>query len=862
MPLSEVQLDAIAEAQRVLANVGLTTADLVDHDILEIPSRTVSHSTACSPVLGSLYRPPPARTFTAEELRLGLDQINRETYVSALVDHPLGSIVEYPETASRAGVGIAHCFCVEPSNFLRPEANFQYSLGDSHGGKRGKFCGRLLTDQSGAAVSCSLLKMSCKGLKYCSGRSLPPLPQPTLELDSITQAKREVFFKTIAFYCTLVEKGCAFELKDTGDADVSAVEDTSDDSESESRDDSDTEVSTSRKRDRRFRTAKGRTCKGTLEMRQDEFGRSFIQCEHRTQADTAHLILRTLDEFDLDYLRALLHDNPSAIHEREEVARQFGYGPRAPCSYTAPPSAQKDFCPYWHRISGKLARGVLQRNVGNCDAKFDIYTPDDLSACSQVVVICRNPHSHHAPDPVTTPPPLLDLFRSLLLELDWKLADATPRKLMLDSGFMAGFRRSLGWNKPFDPPLAALHPSLGNLDHVRRYIDELRHVLFPMGTDFEGAQLLAAQHSELPEAEQYVRCAEIHAIEGGKPFYLVICMLRSMSARLMRAKKLSLDTAFKRVNGKWQEFEMETWDLDGMKSVIGTRAFTTSQSAQAHLILFTRIFEIAQADTGIPCRFRHIHGDGFELWIADSHKGQSLGAGMFCQQLCANLGDIYCPIEPTRLLRTLNPYEQASRFLRYCTTHYVRNVDKIRPYITTKVRNAMLSLSSSQSHPDFEGALRTIENGGPKANAWLKDKISGNKCALPALYQPASLIPLEIWKSAPSTTNGNEQAHRNINRDGVNLTMLGAIMRGMQYDARAIGSLELYSTKGIYSRDQISTHFRRLQCSLNRHGLVQARVAARSATVEEPTAETSDSRVPTTRASQTHSKGGKKQCCN
>ncbi|KAJ7648009.1 hypothetical protein FB45DRAFT_1102588 [Roridomyces roridus] len=303
---------------------------------------------------------------------------------------------------------------------------------------------------------------------------------------------------------------------------------------------------------------------------------------------------------------------------------------------------------------------------------------------------------------------------------------------------------------------------------------------------------------------------------------------------------------------------METWDLDGMKSVIGTRAFTTSQSAQAHLILFTRIFEIAQADTGIPCRFRHIHGDGFELWIADSHKGQSLGAGMFCQQLCANLGDIYCPIEPTRLLRTLNPYEQASRFLRYCTTHYVRNVDKIRPYITTKVRNAMLSLSSSQSHPDFEGALRTIENGGPKAKACLKDKISGNKCALPALYQPASLIPLEIWKSAPSTTNGNEQAHRNINRDGVNLTMLGAIMRGMQYDARAIGSLELYSTKGIYSRDQISTHFRRLQRSLNRHGLVQARVAARSATVEEPTAETSDSRVPTTRASQTRSKGGKK----
>jgi hypothetical protein len=106
----------------------------------------------------------------------------------------------------------------------------------------------------------------------------------------------------------------------------------------------------------------------------------------------------------------------------------------------------------------------------------------------------------------------------------------------------------------------------------------------------------------------------------------------------------------------------------------------------------------------------------------------------------------------------------------------------------------MLSLSSSQTHPDLDAAFQIIENGGRKAKglsfffgyfigsyalyqlAWLKDKRIGSKFAIPALYQPASLIPLEIWKSAPSTTNGNEQAHRNINRDGVNLTMLGGIM--------------------------------------------------------------------------------------
>ncbi|KAJ7769144.1 hypothetical protein DFH07DRAFT_769047 [Mycena maculata] len=201
---------------------------------------------------------------------------------------------------------------------------------------------------------------------------------------------------------------------------------------------------------------------------------------------------------------------------------------------------------------------------------------------------------------------------------------------------------------------------------------------FPRVRDLK---LLAAQHRKLPEDEQYVRCAEKHTLEDGTIFYLVI--------------------SFKRLSGRWQEFEMETWELDRMKSVIGTRAFTTSQSAAAHLILFTRIFEIVFEDTGVSCRFRHIHGEGFELWITDAHKGQAL------------------------------------------------------------------------VHPDLDGAFRIIENGGHEAKAWLKDKQVRSKFALPALYQPASLIPLEIWKSAPSTTNRNEQAHRNINRDGVNLTMLG-----------------------------------------------------------------------------------------
>ncbi|KAJ7328383.1 hypothetical protein DFH08DRAFT_815884 [Mycena albidolilacea] len=140
----------------------------------------------------------------------------------------------------------------------------------------------------------------------------------------------------------------------------------------------------------------------------------------------------------------------------------------------------------------------------------------------------------------------------------------------------------------------------------------------------------------------------------------------------------------------------------------------------------------------------------------------------------------------------------------------------------------MLSLSSSQVHPDLKGAFRIIENGGRKAKAWLKDKQVGSKFVLPALYQPASLIPLEIWKSASSTTNGNEQSHRNINRDGV-----VEPDDARSNNAWAMGALELHASQGIYSRDRTATHFRRLQRSLNRHGNLPSGWRASAARVNE-----------------------------
>jgi len=101
----------------------------------------------------------------------------------------------------------------------------------------------------------------------------------------------------------------------------------------------------------------------------------------------------------------------------------------------------------------------------------------------------------------------------------------------------------------------------------------------------------------------------------------------------------------------------------------------------------------------------------------------------------------------------------------------------------------------------------------------LADKIEGTKFALPALYQPKSLIPLAIWKASPLTTNGNEQAHRNIYREGINLTLLAGIMKGMVYDQAAMVSIDTNNAFGINTRDTEATEAFRAARSVSRKGM-------------------------------------------
>jgi hypothetical protein len=88
---------------------------------------------------------------------------------------------------------------------------------------------------------------------------------------------------------------------------------------------------------------------------------------------------------------------------------------------------------------------------------------------------------------------------------------------------------------------------------------------------------------------------------------------------------------------------------------------------------------------------------------------------MYCVQLSQSV-TMPCPYEPHRRLCDLGPYDHLRRFYRLCVAHYKRNVHALRTHVSDKVYAAMLSLATSEQHPDIQKTLSIIRSGGPKAS--------------------------------------------------------------------------------------------------------------------------------------------------
>ncbi|KIJ46778.1 hypothetical protein M422DRAFT_249509 [Sphaerobolus stellatus SS14] len=749
-------------------------------------------SSRDSPILREsttvFQNPSTPHIFTADEISEGENKINRQSSVKAIYEWPLGTTLEYPQSSQNDTDAIGHRFVIDPKNGLQdghPKHNFQYSLGGIHGTTYGQQCRLLVDTQTRTGAVCKVTCTSCLSVKSCEFRGDHGL---LCVQDSFHDAEKEVFMKTLAFYAVLQDRGCPYEFERD-----SSLEDPSGMSSLESSDDEDI-LNGIRIRDIRA-PKREKTCDGKLSLHWNSAGKPFIKCEYYRLKHRQHLFIRCLDEYDIDYLAALLQQDHANIRTFEERAMHNGYGPLTACSFVSSMTEQKQLCPNFHRdINGMLRRGELIQE-SSCPVSFTIFEPKNLETCPQILI---------------TPETIRKLLESWLKELDWQLADMTPRRIMLNTGFMKTLRQHLKWPHAHDPPLSALHASLQNRDHVARIIMELRKVFYADGIGFEGVHALMEKQKALPLEERYVRAVETKRFTGDHEARFIICMTSAMSRLIVNARRISIEIRSKEL-------------MVGKSLRLKLGMIVNYVSADSHFFLFERTFQIAFEDTGRKVQFRHIHGTGIETVVADAHKGQGNGLGLVCVSMAKELHGncIYHPDDLTCCLAKMSGTQHLAHCYIQCTNHFECKITNMRNQISEICRKAMFSLSSTHPLPDFEGTKELIRASNKKAADWIKDKEKGTPFMIPGLYHPKSRIPLEVWRASPHTTNGNEQAHRTVYRTGIMLSSLAAVMRGMHFDFQAMYSVN--EDLVIQTRDRLSTIYNRLQTSVGRKVCVAKR---------------------------------------
>jgi hypothetical protein len=78
---------------------------------------SLSTRNTCLAVAGAHYTPPSAWPCTVEDHMKGWHRVTHKTSAHAIVKHPIGAIVEYPQTGCHADESITHIFHIEPFMF-------------------------------------------------------------------------------------------------------------------------------------------------------------------------------------------------------------------------------------------------------------------------------------------------------------------------------------------------------------------------------------------------------------------------------------------------------------------------------------------------------------------------------------------------------------------------------------------------------------------------------------------------------------------------------------------------------------------------------------------------------------------------
>ena len=139
-------------------------------------------------------------------------------------------------------------------------------------------------------------------------------------------------------------------------------------------------------------------------------------------------------------------------------------------------------CTHCDPLTGRITD--IPMDSVSCTALLRIYTPQNLSRCPRILILCKGPHTHPLPIPASTPVPIQAILQQALLGTGIELGQMTARRAMIDNSIRAALRTVLPHLD--EPMLGDLHISLYNKAHLSKLIEKVKLEVFSCGTEWEG----------------------------------------------------------------------------------------------------------------------------------------------------------------------------------------------------------------------------------------------------------------------------------------------------------------------------------------------------------------------------------------
>ncbi|KAJ6559272.1 hypothetical protein B0H10DRAFT_2368910 [Mycena sp. CBHHK59/15] len=684
--------------------------------------------------------------------------ITKKMTLSALYKYPQDTDIEYPET-SEAGVG--HLFQLHWSpetSWENPTLSFVYSQGAPRG-----------YTLLGREVDVDILG---------NGSS------------------SDIFKKTAALVTALRRLGCTASLNELT---------VFDDDEQEVVN----QMILHREQNRRGYTPSEETCDGRLYLDYDyHTNRPSIRCEHYSSNTRDHLIFTSIADgsYDMGYLEAIFTEDTEEIKHIEYSAFALGFGPLVECSTVCNFSVQKTLCPFDHRDTNNI---LIQHPMVHlpCQCTFRIYEPieeyrDDFPF---ILVVSKGVHPHPIPLPTKTPPKIRSEVLELLPHFQEDLPDLTPRRFLRHPIVKAYL--VLQFPKIQNPMLSDLHISLAN----RITCPLVSLLAFLACTSLYKLRQAPASKLLKGRCNHISRCILTKSernytpmVPGGKTstigewwtltlrdlnrilkMILWLCLTANDSDSLSYVQS---DIGFKRVVG-FYEFELGGWERDASTCkppLLTSKYFKQLKTLYMQIRVDIYVGAIFMVQTLMTLTISFCNG-----WVISME-----GKPKFHRTWAASASP---GTEVCRERRSSRPYPNIRKPYTLRASSPLFSFINIRKCkAPEKVKELMQSLICME-HLDWDGTIQAIRDLGGKLrhSDWVHDK-ERSQFVFQAMCWAKSSMPRLVWRAGERTSNLIETTHSDINREGVQCTILGGVLKGEFYDSLQMKTL-VFEKTGIRS---------------------------------------------------------------